>query len=213
MDNIIVIGGGGHAKVIISIIKKYKLYSIIGYTDEYDKGKILDIQYIGNDDEILNDKYKKICKNLVMGIGTVNLKICDQRLKIMQLFKKEGFLFPNIISKSSLIADDVVLEEGVVIMDGAIINTGTKISSLVIINTGAIIDHDCIVKDSSHVAPGVTISGNVCIGENSIIGVGATIKQSINICPNTFVGAGAVVVKNINTKGTYIGIPAKAYNV
>tara|TARA_Y100001970_G_C13983524_1_gene724462 strand:- start:60 stop:701 length:642 start_codon:yes stop_codon:yes gene_type:complete len=212
MDKIIIIGGGGHAKVIISIIKRFGLFSIIGYLDSVDKGNILDVGYIGSDNDILNGKYNNVCNNLAMGIGVANLKNCNKRKKIMNVFRKEGFIFPNIISKSSIISDDVKLQEGIVIMDGAIINSGTRIRSLAIINTGAIIDHDCYIDESSHIAPGVTLSGNVSIGKNSIIGAGSTIKQSINICPNTFVGAGAVVVRNINKKGTYVGVPAKDHN-
>ena len=52
MYNIIVIGGGGHAKVIISILKKIKNFKILGYTDYKDNGEILSIPYLGNDDLI-----------------------------------------------------------------------------------------------------------------------------------------------------------------
>ena len=31
--SIVVIGGGGHAKVVISILRKLKRYRILGYTD------------------------------------------------------------------------------------------------------------------------------------------------------------------------------------
>ncbi len=44
MGRIVVIGGGGHAKVVINVLKKSG-YSIVGYTDHGDRGVILGITY------------------------------------------------------------------------------------------------------------------------------------------------------------------------
>jgi len=45
------------------------------------------------------------------------------------------------------------------------------------INTKSSIDHDCIIKNHTHVEPGVTLSGGVEIGNNILIGACATIIQ------------------------------------
>ena len=42
MKKIVVISGGGHAKVVISILKKIGKYNIVGYTDIENRGNILD---------------------------------------------------------------------------------------------------------------------------------------------------------------------------
>ena len=49
-EKIILISGGGHAKVIISIIKKMNDFRIIGYTDPDNHGDILGVKYLGGDD-------------------------------------------------------------------------------------------------------------------------------------------------------------------
>ena len=49
MDKIIIIGGGGLAKVVISILRKVNKYEICGYTDTVDRGSVLQVPYLGDD--------------------------------------------------------------------------------------------------------------------------------------------------------------------
>ena len=71
--------------------------------------------------------------------------------------------------------------EGTVIMAGAIIQPHVKIGRHVIINTGATVDHDCIIEDYAHIAPGAHLCGNVRIGEGALIGVGVGIEPCVTI--------------------------------
>lgn len=207
MEKIVIIGGGGHAKVVISIIKKIKKFNILGYTDIKDKGKILGIKYLGDDnilDQIIN-KYKKC--SAVIGIGKINVK--DKRNNIFKKLKKIGFDLPVIISPNALINEGVTIDEGTVIFDGCIINSGTRIGKLNIINTNSLIEHDCILQNNVFIGPHATICGNVKINNNSFVGANSTIIQSIKIHSNCLIGAGAVIVNNLNKPGTYVGIPGK----
>lgn len=207
MKDIIVIGGGGHAKVIISILKRLNKFNIVGYTDPLDKGVLLGVRYFGPDVKIDEFLDKNLMISVVMGIG--KLKIADLRRKIYNSLIQKGLHFPLIIAPTAVINQDVSISNGTVIMDGVVINSSVNIGELSIINTKSSIDHDSIIGDNVHIAPGVTISGGVSIGENCVIGVGSTIIQSISICSNSFIGAGSVVVNNIKIPGKYFGIPAR----
>ena len=207
MDKIIVIGGGGHAKVIISILKKLKSYEVSGYIDKIDKGKILNVNYLGNDGITEGLFKEKNVKNAVIGIG--HLKHTDTIQKIYAKLSKIGFSFPIIISPDSIVNEDVKISEGTVVMDGVIVNSGTKIGKFCILNTKSSIDHDCEIGNFVHIAPGVTLSGGVKIGNNSLIGSGATVIQYKTIEDNCIIGAGTVVVKDCLKSGTYVGIPAR----
>ena len=191
MDKIVVIGGGGHAKVIISIIKKSKKYNIIGYTDIKDNGEILGVKYLGNDD-ILEEIYlKKAAKFAVIGIGQI--KNVETRKQITEKIKKIGFIFPSIISIDSIINEDVKIGKGSVVMDGVVINSGTEVGKYSIVNTKASIDHDCKIGNFVHIAPGVTVSGEVKIGDNTFIGTGSSVVNNITIKSNTFIKAHSLV--------------------
>lgn len=205
-DKIVVIGGGGNAKVIISILKKINEYEIIGYTDVENKGKILGVVYLGNDDS-LNSLYNNGIKNGVIGLGQI--KSSAMRRRIVDMCKKIGFNFPTIISPNSLINEEVIIGNGTVVMDGVIINSGSKIGKYSIINTNASIDHDCSIGDFTHIAPGVTLSGEVTIGDNILVGTGASVIHQIKIPDNTIISSGSSVQKNITKSGIYRGVPAK----
>ncbi len=205
-NKIVVVGGGGHAKVIISILIKLKKFKIIGYTDKVNTGNILGFNYLGNDD-ILGDLYnKKKLRNAAIGIGQLQ-NVHSRRIIVNRLIKI-GFEIPPIISPKAIINKNVTIGDGTVIMDGVVINTGTEIQKYCIINTNSSVDHDCKIGDFVHIAPGVTICGGVQIGMNTIVGAGTSIIQNRIICENSIIGAGAVVINNCLKPGTYMGIPA-----
>lgn len=205
-DKIIVIGGGGHAKVIISILKKLNKYEIVGYTDFQNKGEILGISYLGNDD-MLNSLYNKGIKNAVIGLGQI--KSAAFRRKLVALCKDIGFKLPAIISQNAIINEEVSIGNGTVVMDGVTINSSSSIGEYSIVNTSASIDHDCSIGDFTHIAPGVTLSGEVKIGNDVLIGTGANVIQQINIPDNTIISAGSSVFQSISKKGIYRGNPSR----
>ncbi|GAB4460269.1 MAG: acetyltransferase [Bacteroidales bacterium] len=205
-EKIIVIGGGGHSKVVISIIKKLKQFEIVGFTDIQVKENILGIPYIGTDSIIEKYRFEGVT-NLVIGIGQI--KSSKIRRDIVAFAKSYNYNFPVIISPNSIINEDVNIAEGTVVMDGVVINSGTKIGAFSIINTNSSIDHDCKIGGFTHIAPGVTLSGEVIIGENVLIGTSANVIQGINICDNVLVSAGSSVQKDIVKPGIYRGIPAR----
>ena len=204
-NKIVIIGGGGHAKVIISILKKLNSFEIVGYTDLENKGEILGVSYLGNDD-ILNSLFSNGVINAVIGLGQI--KSTALRRKIVDICKSIGFNFPTIISPNAIINEDVSIGNGTVVMDGVTINSGSTIGECSIVNTNASIDHDCVIGDFTHIAPGVTLSGGVNVGNDVLIGTGSNIIQQINILDNTIISAGSTIIKSISKKGIYRGNPA-----
>jgi sugar O-acyltransferase (sialic acid O-acetyltransferase NeuD family) len=207
LDEIIVIGGGGHAKVLVSGLKKSGTYKIIGYTDKTDRGSILGVPYLGKDDILAELKEENKKCQAAIGLGTVGKT--EERRRLKDLLDGLGFELPAIISEHALVGEEVTLGDGTVIFDGAIINPGSTVGVCGIINTNSTVEHDCRISDYVHIATGATVSGGVHIGENCFIGAGASVVQYVTICRNCIVGAGAVVHKDILEPGTYAGNPAR----
>lgn len=204
---VIIIGGGGHAKVLVSTLL-FLGREIIGFTeaDEQKQGQNLaGVPIIGNDDTILQYKPDQI--ELINGIGSVNLPV--KRMEIYNRYKGLGYKFASVVHPSALLEKDTKISEGVQIMAGAIVQTGCTIGENTIINTGAILDHDCIIGAHVHIAPGVTLSGGVHIDSMSHIGTSATIIQGIKIGKNCLIGAGSIVVKDIPSGSKIVGVPAR----
>ena len=207
MENIIIIGGGGHAKVLASVLKKHRDWNPYGYTDVKSFGPLLGLPYIGTDSCLQSLISEKKIYKAAMGIGQT--KHVEIRKHTIGNIVAYGLHFPQIISPNSIVNEAVEIGQGTLLMDGTIIQTGVKIGEYSIINTGATIDHDCLIGDYVHVAPGAVLSGDIIIGNNVLIGTGARVIQGIHIGKDVIVGAGAVVVKNIGKPGLYTGVPAR----
>jgi sugar O-acyltransferase (sialic acid O-acetyltransferase NeuD family) len=206
MREIVVIGGGGHAKVLISVLKKAG-FAVEGYTDKEDHGVILGVPYLGNDG-ILRDIVRNTpALHAIIGIGKVDAS--PQRLSLQNEIGALGFDFPAICSPHAIVNEAVSLGAGTAVLDGVVVNSGTGIGRACILNTCSTVEHDCLIGENVHIAPGVTLSGGVTIGDNCMIGTGANVIQSISICAGCLIGAGSTVVKNISVPGTYAGNPAK----
>lgn len=205
-DKIIVVGGGGHSKVIINILKKLDQYEILGYTDLENNGEIDSIKYLGTD-EIIFEKHPPTMVNLVIGLGI--LKPEPGRLEITKRFIDKEYQFPPIISPGAICNSHFPPGQATVVMDGTVVNPGVKIGAAVILNTNSTVEHDCIISDNVHIAPGAILSGNVSVGANTMIGAGATVIQDIIIGDNILVGAGSVITNNLLEPGVYFGVPAK----
>lgn len=205
---IIVIGGGGHAKVLIDAILSTGNYEIGGILDGRLKvgEKVLGIPVIGGD-ELLN-QLKGVC--LAVGVGTV--KATDKRKTIYERCKRSGFEFPIIIHNDARISKTAKQQDGVQVMAGAIINPEAEIGENTIINTGAIVEHECKIASHCHISLNAVLGGNVMVGECSHVGMGAHILQGIKIGNYVTVGAGAVVTKDVEDGKTVVGMPAKEIN-
>jgi sugar O-acyltransferase (sialic acid O-acetyltransferase NeuD family) len=204
---VIVIGAGGHAKVLIENLLSLAV-RVIGMTDP-DPGaidrRIYNIPVIGAEDIISDYPPDEIC--LVLGFGSVGST--KAREKTYLQYKDQGYNFLSVIHPSAVVANDVHLSEGVQLMAGVIIQPGCCIGCNTIINTGVSIDHDCRIGDHVHLAPGVTLSGSVAVGKGTHVGTGATIIQKITIGRNCLVGAGALVIGDVPENVTVMGHPAK----
>lgn len=201
---VVIIGAGGHAKVIADIIVKSgdRVYGFLD--DNLEIGTTI----ANNEQFKIIGKIEKINKlkentnlEFVIAIGdnTVRKNIAENY----------NVKYYTAIHPSSIIALDVSIEEGTVVMANAVINTSAKIGSHCIVNTGAIVEHDNIIENYVHVSPNATLCGTVKIGECTHIGANATVKNNTKICNKCIIGAGALVVKNINESGTYVGVPVK----
>ena len=189
---LILIGGGGHAKVIIDALKGQNKLSIFGILDKnVPAGKaVLNIKVLG-DDSLLEDLFRKGIKKAFICIGSVG--DVSTRQKIYKKVKSIGYELPYIVHPQAYIADGVFIGEGSFLAAGVIVNPGTKIGKNVIINTKASVDHDCNIGDFVHIAPGSILGGNVNVGNNVHVGMGAIVIQGAVIEENVFIKARELV--------------------
>jgi sugar O-acyltransferase (sialic acid O-acetyltransferase NeuD family) len=203
---VVVIGGGGHAKVLIAVLRKLG-WDVVGYTDRDDRGAVLGAAHLGGDDALVGLLAGHPGCSALVGIGKVDAS--SLRLRVQRAAAALGFETPVVVSPHAVVNDEVRLGAGTMVFDGVVVNSGVAIGEACILNTSATIEHDCILGDDVHVAPGATMSGEVRIGDHCMIGAGAVVIHGVSICPGCVVGAGAVVVADIAEPGVYAGSPAR----
>jgi UDP-perosamine 4-acetyltransferase len=206
---LIIIGGGGHVKILIDAIRSTGLYRIEGILDSnLKKGmKILGVPVLGTDSFLSRHKTDRNKFLLAMGIGSV--AATDKRKIVYEKFTQAGFRFPLIIHARAYVPKGTRCGDGTQVMANVVMHPDVTIGENVIINTGAIISHDCDIASHSHISLNAVLGGGVAIGERSHIGIGAKVLQGIRIGKRVTVGAGAVVINNVKDGETVVGIPAK----
>ena len=191
------IGGSGHCKVIIDIIQKSNLDVIEGIIDDNPKS-----DEIFNIPVVMNPKYDFLySKFSIISIGNNNI-----RKKIAGQISSS---YLTAIHPSSIIATNVIIEEGTVIMAGAILNPDVKVGKHCIVNSGAVVEHDCVLENFVHISPNAALSGNVFIGEGTHVGIGASIIQGVKIGKWVTIGAGTVIINDVPDYAVIVGNPGK----
>lgn len=202
MPKLLILGAGGHGKVVSEIANLMKQWDEIAFLD--DNKDLKEVNGYKVIDGLRNYKlYKKEYKNAFVAIG--NNKF---RIDLIENLLKEGFKIPVLIHPFTAISRNVQIDKGTVIMAGAVINTNTVIGKGCIINTLSSIDHDCVLDDGVHISPGAHIGGTVNIGKCSWVCVGSSIANNVTIGKNVIIAAGAAVTKNVRDNIMVAGVPA-----
>lgn len=202
MAKLLILGAGGHGKVVSEIAQLMKQWEEIAFLDDReDISEVMGIPIVGKlaDLPVLGSEYEYAF--VAIGNNAVRLKWTEELNNI-------GFKIPILIHPSSTVSTKSYIKEGTVIMAGAVINPDVRIGRGCIINTASTIDHDCILENGVHTSPGAHIGGTVKIGERSWICIGATIINNINIGDDSVIAAGAVVTKDVLSNVLVAGVPA-----
>ncbi len=207
MKPIIVLGAGGHTKVLIDILLDTGC-KVLGLLD-IDPGtagkKVLGISVLGTE-ELLRC-YHPDDILLVNGLGSIG--DTTARRHVYELRRQNGYRFYSVIHPRAIIGRETVIGEGIQVFAGSVVQPGSVIGDNVIINTNASVDHDCTIGSHSHLAPGATLSGGVHVGEGVHIGTSAVVIQGVKIGARSTIAAGAVIVRDVAAGTTVAGVPGR----
>ncbi|NOZ53751.1 MAG: acetyltransferase [Gammaproteobacteria bacterium] len=204
MSGLLIIGAGGHGKVIADTAELTNYWSLIVFLDDQYPAILKNAKWNVIDVIKRQEKHMNDFSNIAFGIGDNK-----SRLELYATSTNGVNRFPTIIHPNATISSYADIGPGTVIFTNAVVNIGAKISDVCIINTGATVDHDCVLDKGVHVSPGAHLGGGVVVGECSWVGVGASVKHGVKIGKNVIVGAGAAVVSDVPDNATVVGVPAK----
>jgi sugar O-acyltransferase (sialic acid O-acetyltransferase NeuD family) len=206
MTDILILGAGGHAKVVAEILFCTGR-SVTGFLSDDSSSwgtTMMGLPILGGIDSY--SRYSPA--GLIIAIGD-NIARCNIASR---LGGAADDLWVNAIHPQAIVAPSVVMGRGMVVVGGAVINADSVLGDHVIVNTGTTVDHDCVIDDFVHVAPGAHLGGSVVVRQGALVGIGASIIPGKQVGCWSTIGAGAVVVKDVPDRTVAMGVPASYEN-
>lgn len=201
---IVVIGAGGHAKVVLEALRAAALGEVVGLVDAAPgAAAVLGVPVLGGDEALPRLRAEGV-EAAVVALGNNAL-----RERVGRRLQEMGFALPAVVHPAALVSPSARVEEGAVVMARAVVGTETVVGALAIVNTGAVLDHDNRLGRAAHVAPGCALAGNVWVGERALVGVGSAVRPGTRIGADAVVGAGSAVVAEVPERAMVGGAPAR----
>lgn len=191
----ILIGGGEHARVVLDILLSSQARVNALFDPKY-SGKLFGIDQLG---EYQSNLFQQSLAIVAIGNNTSRKKASES----------VTHKFGKLVHASVHVSQFSTIGEGSVLFHNSIIQTNAQVGRHVIINTGAQVDHDCVLEDFVHIAPGAILCGSVQIGEGTLIGAGAVIIPGVKVGRWSVIGAGAVVTQPVPDFSVGVGMPAR----
>lgn len=204
MSGLLIVGAGGHGKVVAEIALSLGRWEDIAFLDDLypELTQVGDWKVIGKVQEA--SRFRESYPEAIVAIGANAL-----RLEMLKRLVREGFKAPVLIHPHASVSRFATIGEGTVICSQSAVIIGARIGCGAIVNTGASVGHDGILGDGVHVAPGVRLAGSVSVGACSWVGIGAVVKECLSIGSGVMIGAGSTIIRDVPDGVTVVGSPGK----
>jgi sugar O-acyltransferase (sialic acid O-acetyltransferase NeuD family) len=204
MKGLLIIGAGGHGKVVADAALQTGNWDKIAFVDDNIPvgEKVLSFPVLGKTCDLIS--FIEDYHDLAVAIGDNSL-----RVRLIKNSLEKGFSLPVVIHPGASVSRHAAVEDGTVIFSQAVVHPGARIGLGAIINTSATVDHDCVLGDGVHLSPGVHLGGEVRIGNYSWLGIGTSVINQMFIGDNVIVGAGSVIVNHIDSGMKVAGVPGR----
>lgn len=195
VEEIILIGGGGHCESCIDVIEAEGKYKIAGIVDVPEKknGKILGYSVIATDEDLeqLAERYE----NFLITLGQIDSP--KRRMDIFNLLEKLNVNIPFVISPRAYVSKYAKIESGTIIMHDVLINANASIGKNCIVNSKALIEHGTAIDDHCHISTGAIVNGNSKVGKGSFVGSGSVCVELTKLPPYSFIKANSMVKNRV----------------
>lgn len=210
MSNYVIWGSAGHAKVVAEIVRLQGGQVVALFDNRKNASAALADTplYIGEEgfQQWLALRKRGVTYAATVAIGGVRGR---DRIQIQKRLKNAGLRFGQLLHPRAFVASSARIGEGSQVLAHSTVATEVEIGDTCIINHGAVVDHECVLEDGVHIAPGATLCGCIRVGACAFVGAGAVVLPKLTLGDCCVIGAGAVVTKSVPEGAVMVGNPAR----
>ena len=154
MKKLLILGAGGYGKTVWDVAKQLGIYEEIHFLDDNQTGGLV----LGKCEEYA--AFADAQTEVYPAFGNN-----ETRMRWLKVLQEAKTPIPTLVHPRAYVSPTARLGMGTVVLPMAVVNTGVQVGSGCIVNIGALIDHDSILEDGVHLAPGAIVKAENRIPE------------------------------------------------
>ena len=188
-------GSAGHAKVLAEIISNQGGRVLALFDNNEVVAALPGVPVHRGEEGFLAWASAQVDLKNIAGLAAIGGGRGRDRVAIHTLFRSKGLLIPMLAHPSAVVSPSAYVGAGTQILALASVAAESRLGEACIVNHRAAVDHECVLGNGVHLAPGATLCGCINVGDNVFIGAGAVVLPRISIGADAVIGAGAVVTR------------------
>jgi len=204
-QDIVIIGAGTYGVVIADLAFRCG-YNVIGFLDDDEKKWGSDI------DGILTSGPIAISLPLLPQEIAVAVAIGDneERARLLEVARENDYSTPTLISPLAMVSRSAKIGSAVYLHDASHVWVKSEIGDGTILSPFASVAHHTILEKGCFVSTKASIGASIYVEQGAFFGIGSIVSTGVHrVGRDTIVGAGCVVIHDTESKGVYVGSPAR----
>lgn len=152
MKSLLIVGAGGHGKVVKETADALGKFERIEFLDDVNP------KAIGKLEEM--EKFQDQFDCIFPAVGNNEL-----RRKIMENAKKMDYEVPILVHPTAYVSPSAKLGNGTIVEAMAVIHTKAVVEEGCIIAIGALVDHEALIEKYTYISCGTIVKANAKVGQ------------------------------------------------